>query len=325
MPVHPEPSPLAGFGSEFSDLPDYILQITERIWEGRDLAGIRRWYADDIVLRSPTGLVRGNGPVVASSLATLAEFGDRRLPGEDVIWTGDAADGFLSSHRLMCWMTHASDGAYGPATGRVARYRIIAECFVRANQVHEEWLARDQAAIAIGLGTSPRALAERQVAAGNGGYFTPAADAPGRYEALIDDSGAAGAVAGAWRRIFAEQDLSAVAQHYAPAATLEGPGGAGYTGHAAIDRFFLRYLAAFPRAAFTVRHLFARENPGRPARVAMRWSLDGAHEGWGAFGPPSGRPVHVMGFTHAELADGKVSAEWVVTDEVAIWKQILAR
>jgi hypothetical protein len=36
-------------------------------------------------------------------------------------------------------------------------------------------------------------------------------------------------------------------------------------------------------------------------RAAIRWSLDGTHDGWGAFGRPTGAPVHVMGMSHAEF------------------------
>ena len=32
-----------------------------------------------------------------------------------------------------------------------------------------------------------------------------------------------------------------------------------------------------------------------------------------------------MGINHAEIVDGKVIREWVLFDEVAIWKQILIK
>ncbi len=315
-----------------SDRPDpglggprgYVLGITERIWEGRELGNIRRWYADEILVRSPTGLVRGNEPVVASSTATLAEWPDRRLPGEDVIVLALEDGAFLSSHRLLCWMTHEGDGAHGPASGRTVRYRIIADCLVRANQVQEEWLARDQGAIARGLGMSPRELAQHQIAAGDAGYYTPRDDAPGRYEPLVESDGIASTLADFWQRIFVHQDLSAIGDACTGAAMLEGPGGESHVGTEAIDRFFVGYLAAFPAGEFRIEHLFAVDAPGGPGRIAMRWSLSGTHRGWGRFGPPSSHPVHVMGFTHAEILDGRVARQWVITDEVAIWKQILA-
>lgn len=62
----------------------------------------------------------------------------------------------------------------------------------------------------------------------------------------------------------------------------------------------------------------------RTARVALRWSLRGTHSGFGHFGPPSGAPVYVMGPSHAQIVDGRIAAEWLLTDEVAIWTQILA-
>jgi hypothetical protein len=31
-----------------------------------------------------------------------------------------------------------------------------------------------------------------------------------------------------------------------------------------------------------------------------------------------------MGFSHAQFAGGRIIAEWILTDEVSIWKQIHA-
>ena len=58
-------------------------------------------------------------------------------------------------------------------------------------------------------------------------------------------------------------------------------------------------------------------------RAAIRWSLHGKHDGWGAFGTPSGAEVYVMGFAHADFGPWGLRREYVVFDETAIWKQIL--
>ena len=60
----------------------------------------------------------------------------------------------------------------------------------------------------------------------------------------------------------------------------------------------------------------------------MRWSLTGKHDGWGAYGAPTGAEVHIMGATHVEFgpfgaAGWGVRREWTLFDETAIWKQIL--
>jgi len=60
-----------------------------------------------------------------------------------------------------------------------------------------------------------------------------------------------------------------------------------------------------------------------PPRAAVRWSLWGKHAGWGAFGAPSGAPVHVMGITHAEWGPWGLRREFTLIDETAVWKQIL--
>ncbi|MEM7026159.1 MAG: nuclear transport factor 2 family protein, partial [Pseudomonadota bacterium] len=97
---------MKGFDPEFVDLPDYILRITKQIWEDRGLSRIRDYYAPNCPVRSPAGIVMGNEAVIAATAATLTEFPDRELLGEDVIWCGDEDAGFLSSHRLYSTATH---------------------------------------------------------------------------------------------------------------------------------------------------------------------------------------------------------------------------
>ena len=108
---------MKGFDSKFSDFPDYILGITKEIWENRGLSTLDSYYAEDIIVRSPTSIVVGNKGVIGATMATLAEFPDRRLLGEDVIWSGTPEQGMLSSHRILSTATHSGHGIYGEATG----------------------------------------------------------------------------------------------------------------------------------------------------------------------------------------------------------------
>ena len=91
---------MQGFDPKFEDLPDYILGITREIWEERGLHTLRGYYSDDVIVRSPMGIVTGNEGVIAATMATLAEFPDRQLLGEDVIWSGDDEEGIpvVASH-----------------------------------------------------------------------------------------------------------------------------------------------------------------------------------------------------------------------------------
>ena len=62
-----------------------------------------------------------------------------------------------------------------------------------------------------------------------------------------------------------------------------------------------------------------------PPRAALRWSLWGRHDGFGAFGEPTHAMVYVLGMSHAEFGPWGVRREWVLYDDTAIWKQILLK
>ena len=38
-----------------------------------------------------------------------------------------------------------------------------------------------------------------------------------------------------------------------------------------------------------------------PPRAAVRWILNGKHDGWGIFGPPTGANVCILGASHVEF------------------------
>lgn len=323
---------MKGFDPKFIDFPDYILRVTREIWEDRGIATLHDHYAPDIVVRTPGGITRGNGGVIAATMATLAEFPDRTLLGEDVIWSGTPEEGMLSSHRILSTATHTGDGVYGPATGRRLTYRILADCHAKNNRIDDEWLIRDQGAIVRQMGWAPRDYARDQIVREGGPEhctppFTPAIDQPGPYAGGGNDNVWGGRLADLLTRIMGA-DMAAIPAVYDRAAQLEYPGGVTGHGHDAADRFWMGLRAALPSARFEIHHRIGRDDPYMPPRAAIRWSLTGTHDGWGAFGPPTGAPVHVIGITHAEfgrLGSGSVllRREWTLFDETAIWKQIL--
>ncbi|MEO1000806.1 MAG: nuclear transport factor 2 family protein [Pseudomonadota bacterium] len=314
---------MKGFDPRWKTPEDYILGITREIWEDRGIATLDHYYGADILVRSPAGIVEGNGNVVAATMATLHEFPDRVLLGEDVIWS-EAGDGFLSSHRLLSTATHAADGAYGKATGTRLKYRIIADCHARANVIDDEWIIRDQGAIVRQLGETPEDWARRRLAADPEAIrpFTPAADRAGPYRGTGNESEWGAAYADLLTRIMGA-DLAAIPGGYDRAAVLELPGGVTAHSHTGADAFWMGLRAAFPSARFEIQHRIGRDDPMMPPRAALRWSLTGRHDGWGAFGPPTGAEVHVMAMSHAEFGPWGLRREWVLFDETAIWAQIL--
>jgi len=312
----------------YANVPDFIYGITREIWEERGIGGkLDRYYAPDILLRAATGLTTSNQGVTAQTLQTLHQFPDRQLVGEDVIWEDGGDGSFLSSHRLISVMRHQGDGSFGAASHRLVTSRIIADCWVVGTVVTEEWLVRDQAAFAKCLGLLPETMARQLVAqdlriSGKVGFFLPEHDRPGRYVPKIQSGAESYCVL--YQRLWGGKETAAIRELYFEGACVAIPGGENRYGTMDIDRFYLSYLASFPDATFSIQSAIVNDDPGQALRIALRWSLRGTHSGFGHFGEPSGADVFVMGFSHAQFVGGKIMAEWILTDEVSIWKQILA-
>ena len=318
---------MKGFDPKFKDFPDYIIGITREIWEDRGIASLKRYYADDIVVRSPASVVIGNRNVIGATMATLAEFPDRTLLGEDVIWSGTPDEGMLSSHRLLSTATHARDGVYGKATGRKLTYRILADCHAIDNQINDEWLVRDQGAIVRQLGWDPKDYAADLIAREGGPEtcikpLTPATDKSGPYKGRGNENEWGFRYADLVTRIM-DADMAAIPKEYDRAVQVEYPGGVTGHSHGDADRFWMGLRASFPDATFRIDHQIGREDPLMPPRAALRWSLSGKHSGWGAFGAPTGAEIYVLGICHAEFGPWGLRREYVIYDETTIWKQIL--
>lgn len=318
---------MKGFDPKFADFPAYILGITHEIWESRGIATLHDYYAQDIVVRSPGSVVIGNQGVIGATMATLAEFPDRQLLGEDVIWSGTPEEGMLSSHRILSTATHARDGVYGKATGTKLTYRIIADCHAINNQINDEWLIRDQGAIVRQMGWTPKKYARALIKAEGGAEtatrpLSPTNDVAGPYKGRGNDNEWGQRYSDILTRIMGA-DMAAIQGEYDRAVQTEYPG--GVTGHSwdSVDGMWMGLRAALPNARFTIDHQIGRDDPLMPPRAAIRWSLHGKHEGWGSFGKPTGAEIYVLGISHAEFGPYGIRRECTLFDETAIWKQIL--
>ena len=323
---------MKGFSQKFKDFPDYILGITKEIWEDRGIATLHDYYGKDMYLRTPLGVHKGNAKVIANTMATLVEFPDRALLGEDVIWCGDDAEGMLSSHRLYCTGTHLGASMFGTPTGKMVHFRAIADCYAINNAITDEWLVRDYGGVARQLGWTAKDAAAKLIK-DEGGVahctqpLTPANDVVGPYTGKGNDSEWGQRYADTLTRIMGA-DMAVIAQDYDRAIKGAYPGQITARGWGEVDKFWMGLRAAFPSAEFTIAHQMGRDDAMMPPRAAIRWALHGKHEGWGAFGRPTGAEVYILGICHAEYGalvrdEPKIRHEFALYDEVAIWKQIL--
>ncbi len=323
---------MKGFSNRWKDFPDYIIGITKEIWEDRGVGTLNHYYAPEIPVRSPMGIQVGNQAVIASTMATINEFPDRELLGEDVIWCGNDEDGYLSSHRLITTATHTRDGAFGPASGKRWTVRVIADCAAKEDTIYDEWLVRDYGGIVRQMGMDPRAYAAELIEREGGPDtaampFLPENDVQGDYTSTGNDNEWGARYAATLNRIM-EKDFTHIREEYDRAVNGEYAGGLSTVGWEPTLEFWVGLRSSFPNAEFKIHHQIGMDGDMLPPRAAIRWSLDGVHEGWGSFGEPTGKRVHVFGMCHAEYGpfgkDGvSLRREYALYDEIAIWKQIL--
>ena len=318
---------MKGFDKKYKSFPDYILKITKQIWEGKDVNSIANFYTEDIPVRSPFGVTYGNKPVIDATFATLREFPNRQLLGEDVIWNKDSEDGYHSSHRILSKGTHLGDGSYGKPSGKNIYYRVIADCACKNNQVYDEWIVRDQGAMVRQIGFTPKEFAQK-IIENEGGLenskkiFTLKSDMKSEYKPNPAPKDSVGVKYSNILNTIFTNDYNF--SDYARAASIYWPGNKIGHGREDIEKFWQSLKGAFSNFKFSIEHIGYLEEQGKNPKASIRWFLDANHSNKTSdFGEATNKNIFIMGINHAEISDGKVIREWVLFDEVAIWKQIL--
>ena len=320
---------MKGFDKKYKDFPDYILKITKQIWEGKDVNSISEFYSKDIPVRSPFGVTYGNRPVIDATFATLKEFPNRQLLGEEVIWNGNDERGYHSSHRILSKGTHLGDGFYGKPTKKDIYYRVIADCACKNNQVYDEWIVRDQGAMVRQLGYTPKEFA-KQIIEKEGGettakkVFDLSSDMKSEYTPFsFEKDSIAEKYSQILKKIFLEDYKFT---NYARAASIFWPGNKMGHGREEISKFWNSIKNALKNINFSIEHVGWLEEEGKNSKVSIRWFLSGLHaNNTNEYEQATNKNVFIMGINHAEIVDGNIIREWVLFDEVAIWKQLLMK
>lgn len=318
---------MKGFNKKYKNFPDYILKITKQIWEGKDVESIGEFYTKNIPVRSPFGITYGNKPVIEATYNTLREFPNRQLMGEDVIWNGNDNNGYHSSHRILSKGTHLGDGFYGKPTGKDIYYRVIADCACKDNQVYDEWIVRDQGAMVRQIGYTPKEFA--QIMIDNEGGLEKANKLfdkndikPSNYQPeQVKINSAGERYSKILIKVFKEgYDF----QDYNRASTIYWPGNKIGHGREDVAKLWNSLKEILTDTKFTIEHIGYLDEPNKNPRASIRWFLEGVHSKDSEnYGKKTNSKLFFMGINHVELNDDGVIREWVLFDEVAIWKQIL--
>ena len=327
---------MEGFDPCYSDIVDYIVRCTHKIWDERDVGLIYTHYTHNIVLYLPTMTIYNREDVVRDTIQRLVSLPERRGNATHVIWNGDDQDGFYTSHLVTGSGRYTQNGHYGPATGRTFVSRTVADCMIHRNKIYREWVVSDQMAIVRQLGLDVDAyatkIAESRLAQGfktldigeTGlmlGQYPPAEAA----DLSIAQTDLERHTLTWLHDTFNRKMFGRIRDVYAPTVMWHGPLMKELYGHASVTHQALGLVGAFPDAVFAPQHVCSTPCNEGGTKVAVRWVMEGHHLGFGgldSLGAPTGKRVQVMGMSHYHYKDGKIVDEWTVYDELSLLVQI---
>ena len=324
---------MRGFDDCYTDIVDYIVRCTHRIWDERDVGLIYTHYTHNCVAYSSLGTVYNREDVVRETIQRIVELPDRRGMATQVIWRGNDVDGFYTSHLVTGTGRHTEYGMYGKATGRSFAARTIADCMILENKIYREWLVRDNMALIVQLGLNPHdfamEMAAKQFSQGQTmveigenrrliGQYPPESKA----DLSIAHTENEGRLLEWLHHIYNKRMFGKIHEIYASNVQWHGPMMRELFGVAAVLQQTMRLVAMIPDGAFIPQHICSNPCEEGGEKIAVRWIMEGHHLGYGTLGAPTGHKLFVMGMSHFHIIDGKIVDEWVVYDDLAMLVQL---
>jgi predicted ester cyclase len=90
-----------------------------------------------------------------------------------------------------------------------------------------------------------------------------------------------------------------------------------------IQGMFISLFASVPNAKLILERITCnKRDSDQDWDVAVRWRLQGIHEGTGYFGAPSGKPIDIFGINHYKIRNEKIVEEWLLFDGMEVLRQI---
>lgn len=332
----PRSQSLEGFDDIYTDIVDYIVRCTHKIWDERDVGLIYSHYTHNCVLYGTMGTIYNREDVVRDTIQRLVSLPERRGMATQVIWNGNDVDGFYTSHLVTGSGRHTQFGHYGPPTGRTFVSRTIADCMIHRNKIYREWVVADTMAIIKQLGLDPHAFAENvaKVQFDKGLLSLDIGENRRLLGQLPPESEADVSIANndleadtlRWlHEVYNKRMFGKIKDVYAPTVQYHGPMMRELYGVAAVTHQTLGLVGSIPDMAYMPQHICSVPCEEGGTKVAVRWLMEGHHLGYGILeelGPPTGKRVQVMGMTHYHYKNGRIVDEWNVYDELSILMQV---
>ena len=319
-----------------ADIAEFILRITEDIWERKNVGLIYDCYSEDGPIHTLGGEVIGAEAVVRNTMKTLAAFPDRNMHADGLVIGGEGDTGYYSSHRIGSHMTNFGHSDFGPATGASADVVTIADCVIRDYVIVEEWLARDNLHLVEQLGLDAHAIARGQAAiepdapslAWRNEQLERLRNLPPAAAAEYPDNPtaepglfAAAVICDLWDH----RDAKHVSDAYAKSCVVNVPSGLKIEGRSKAKTHFSRLLASLTDTRGTLDHHCVSLRDNNELDLAIRWTVRGMHADGGFDCPDGGAEVLILGISHWRVDKNGIVEDWTLYDQLAILRQIYAQ
>jgi len=317
---------LEGFDEEYTDIVDYIVRCTYKIWDEKNVGLIYTHYHHKSLAHMPHGLVYGRDDVVAATAGAQNAFPDFKLYVDDVLWRGNDQDGFDTSMPSTGMGTNLGWSMYGPPTGKKICRRGIANCFTRKNRIIEEWVVHDDTTTVMQLGLDLEETVKKLVA---DGYCDEYQAEEGQIERIHGESeppelppkptnpeDVEGLIRRALEETFNWRLFGRVDEYYNENYQYHGSRNQTLYGRDSYKKQLLQWISLFPDAQLSIDDIYWNGNAKDGFRSSTRWTMRGTHRGNGIFGPPSNLRVEIMGITNHVIKDGRFTEELTLFNEL---------
>ena len=326
---------MRGFEETYRNIIDYIVRITYRIWEDREVEYIADTYSDTSQVFDDYGLQHGCRKIIDDTHHTTGAFSDIKLIADEIVWAGDDEIGYHTSHRTIIRGANDGDSRYGPATGRHIDVLVIANCVALENEIFLEHVLYNNSSMLQQLGhnledivpalaTSPPAGWPRDAAIWDSLRSSARPERPISVAQPIDgfdiDRVARRTIDELWNR----RNLDALTAAYAAGFEFAGPTDRKFSGADSYREFLGSIHGAFPDLEVQVDEVYWMGNDADGYLTSERWSAEGTHTGPGLYGEPTGKSVQIWGITQHEIVGGRIVREWLLFNELDLMMQLAA-
>jgi len=326
---------LEGFDDIYQNIVDYIVRITYRIWEDRDVEYILDTYSSFSKVFDDYGLQFGNQKIVDDTHHTTRAFSNIKLIADEVIWAGNDEIGFHTSHRTIIRGTNDGPSNFGPATNKDIDILVIANCVALENRIFLEHVCYNTSSMLLQLGMNLDDMAKKLAATAPLGWprdqktWNDLKNAARPEIPIFENLPITGFDIDRFLRITFEnlwnkRDYDKLDLNFVENLQFEGPTNRKFNGLKDYQDFLKSLATCFPDLELQVDEIYWMGDEIDGFLSSTRWSASGTHKGSGVYGPPTGSQVQIWGITQNEIQKGRITKEWMLFNELDLMMQIAA-